>query len=90
MAGYIKLFTPYSDKDLESEMEGKKDYDDRDRGGGGQPSISKERVDENEERSIKNHMRLEVIDERTAWIMRLLVMMIGVLVTAGLGEVLIL
>lgn len=85
-----RLFSPYSDADLESRMEGKKDNDDRDRGGVGQPSISKERVDENEDRSIKNHIRLEVIDERTAWIMRLLVLMIGVLITAGLGEILIL
>ena len=82
-----RMFISYSEKDLTSMADD--EFNNRDNRYGsneGLDSSFESDIEDNTERSIKNKIRLEVIDERTAWIMRLLIMVLGVLVTISLRE----
>lgn len=82
-----RLFTSYTDNDLTSMAD--EEFNNRDNRYDNQQGLDsnfESDIEDNTERSIKNKIRLEVIDERTAWIMRILIMVLGVLVTISLRD----
>jgi len=82
-----RMFSSYSEEDLNAMADD--EFNNRENRYGqdqGLDSNFESDVEDNTERSIKNKIRLEVIDERTAWIMRLLIMVLGVLVTISLRD----